>query len=148
MPAPGLNSSRGRRCVPNVVVDTGPLVSLFKRKDRDHARVVDYLKNHPCTLITTWPVVTEAWHLLSPPAALDLVRWIAAGGLVVCELGEAAAPEMAGLLAKYRDRPMELADASLVLLAQRTGVIEILTIDRADFDTYRLPDRRRFNQVL
>ncbi len=132
----------------NVIVDTGPLVSLFKRRDRDHARVISYLRNHPCTLITTWPVVTEAWHLISPPAALHLVRWIAAGGLVVCELGEGAAVEMARLLAKNAARPMDLADASLVLLAQRMGVLEILTIDRADFDTYRLPDRRRFNQVL
>lgn len=134
--------------MPNVIVDTGPLVSLFKRRDRDHVRVLGYLKNHPCTLMTTWPVVTEAWRLLAPPAALGLVRWIAAGGLVVCELGEGAAVEMARLLVKYRDRPMDLADASLVLLAQRTGLLDILTIDRADFDIYRLADRRRFNQVL
>ena len=55
---------------------------------------------------------------------------------------------MLGLLEKYRDRPMDIADVSLLVLAERLGVDEILTIDRADFDVYRLPNGRRFNQVL
>ena len=49
---------------------------------------------------------------------------------------------------KYRDRPMDLADASLVVLARRLRVADILTIDRADFDVNRLPGNRRFVQVL
>lgn len=55
---------------------------------------------------------------------------------------------MLALLQKYRDRPMDLANASLVVLAGRLGVAEILTIDRADFDVYRLAGNRRFVQVL
>ena len=55
---------------------------------------------------------------------------------------------MLSLMEKYHDRPMDLADASLVMIAARLGVSEILTIDRADFDIYRLPDDRRFVQVL
>jgi predicted nucleic acid-binding protein len=43
---------------------------------------------------------------------------------------------------------MDLADASLVLLASRLGIREILTIDRRDFDLYRLLDGREFVQVL
>ncbi|MGH6893399.1 MAG: hypothetical protein ACREEP_14195, partial [Dongiaceae bacterium] len=58
------------------------------------------------------------------------------------------AKRMLVLLEKYRDRPMDIADASLVVLAGRIGVNEILTIDRADFDVDRLPDGRRFVQVL
>ena len=39
---------------------------------------------------------------------------------------------------------MDFADASLVWLAAETGVTAVLTIDRADFETYRLPRGRRF----
>lgn len=99
-------------------------------------------------LVTTWLVVTEAWHLLSDPARLAMMRWINSGGAAVFELGADSGKRMLALLEKYRDRPMDVADASLVVLAERTGVNEILTIDRADFDVYRLPGGRRFDQVL
>ena len=57
-------------------------------------------------------------------------------------------PAMLALLEKYRDRPMNLTDASLVVLADRLGITEILTIDRSDFDVYRISGNRRFVQVL
>ncbi len=40
-----------------------------------------------------------------------------------------------------------LADASLVIAALKTGVTAIWTLDRGDFDTYRLPGRKRFRLV-
>ena len=132
----------------SIVADTGPLVALFKRRDRDHARVKRFLQQHPCALVTTWLVVTEAWHLLGEPARLGFARWIVAGGAAVLELRPEDPVAMLALLEKYSDRPMDLADASLVVLAERIGVQEILTIDRADFDVYRLSGNRRFEQVL
>ncbi len=92
--------------------------------------------------------MTETWHLIGAPARLEFMRWVAAGGVAVLEAGTDAETPMLALLEKYRDRRMDLADASLVLLAERVGVDEILTIDRADFDIYRLPRGRRFIQVL
>jgi predicted nucleic acid-binding protein len=134
--------------VRNVIADTGPLVALFARRDRDHLRVTRFLRENPCLLITSWLVVTEAWHLLSDQGRLALMRWIVAGGAAVLDFGENGAKAMLALLEKYRDRPMDVADASLVVLAERTGVNEILTIDRTDFDVYRLSKSRRFVQVL
>ena len=67
---------------------------------------------------------------------------------MVLDLGADALAELDRLLRQYRDRPMDLADASLVLLAERTGLTEILTIDRVDFDIYRLADGRSFEQVM
>ena len=132
----------------DIVVDTGPLVALFRRRDRDHARVAGYLRDNPCLLVTTWLVVTEAWHLLSGPARIAMMRWIDSGGAAVIEVRADGARRMLALLEKFYDRPMDIADASLVVLAERIGVNEILTIDRADFDIYRLPNGRRFVQVL
>ena len=132
----------------SIVVDTGPVVALFRRRDKHHPRVVRYLRENPCMLVTTWHVVTEAWHLLSGPARLGMMRWFDAGGAAVLEMGAGDTKRMLVLLEKYRDRPMDIADASLVVLAGRIGVNEILTIDRADFDVYRLPDASRFVQVL
>lgn len=132
----------------NIVADTGPLVALFARRDRAHERVVTFLRDNPCMLVTTWPVATEAWHLLAPSARLAFVRWLVGGGAAVFDLDERAGEAMLVLLEKYQDRPMDIADASLVVLAERIGVDEILTVDRADFDVYRLAKGRRFVQVL
>ena len=132
----------------NIIVDTGPLVALFRRRDRHHTRVVRFLREQPCMLLTTCHVVTEAWHLLSDAARLDMMRWIDAGGAAMFEIDAGGAKRMLALLQKYRDRPMDIADASLVVLAERIGINEILTIDRADFDVYRLPGGRGFVQVL
>jgi uncharacterized protein len=134
--------------VRSVLADTGPLVALFARRDRDHARVVRFLRDNPCILVTTWPVATEAWHLLASPARLGFARWLLGGGAAVLDLGEDGGKAALGLLEKYRDRPMDIADASLVVIAERTGIDEILTVDRSDFDVYRLSRGRRFAQVL
>jgi hypothetical protein len=134
--------------VRSVLADTGPLVALFARRDRDHARVVRFLRDNPCLLVTTWPVATEAWHLLAPSARLGYARWLLGGGAAILELGEDDHSAMLALLERYRDRPMDIADASLVTVAERTGINEILTVDRADFDVYRLAKGRRFVQVL
>ena len=57
----------------NIIVDTGPLVALFRRRDRDHARVVRFLREQPCMLLTTCHVVTEAWNN-------ELQKWILLDG--------------------------------------------------------------------
>ncbi len=52
------------------------------------------------------------------------------------------------LARKYADQPMDFADASVVLLAARSDVREVLRADRRDFAAYRLPGRVRFIDVL
>jgi predicted nucleic acid-binding protein len=138
----------GGRFVRNIVVDTGPLVALFVRSDRDHARVRAFLRDTPCVLVTTWPVATEACHLLPEAGRLKFMRWVVSGGVAAFELAPQDPPAMLALLEKYRDRPMDLADASLVVVAERLGITEVLTVDRSDFDVYRLSANRRFVQVL
>ena len=132
----------------NILVDTGPIVALLHKDDKHHKRVTSFIKQCGCGLLTTWPVMTEAWHLLPAHGRVALTGWALNGGVAVLDLGENVLTELDRLLRQYRDRPMDLADASLVLLAERTGLTEILTIDRADFDVYRLADGRSFQQVM
>lgn len=55
-----------------------------------------------------------------------------------------AAPRLRQLLRKYADRPMDLADASLVWAAEHTGIERLLTID-SDFSIFRLANGRRLS---
>ena len=129
-----------RHCVANVIPDTGPLVALFKRNDRHHPLAVDWFKRNKHRLLTTLPVVTEARHLVAPPAQQKLTAF-AALTLSVVDFGEDALERMHDLVSRYRDCPMDLADASLVLLADRTSVPSIATIDVSGFATFRSSSR-------
>ena len=79
---------------------------------------------------------------------LNFFQWVAGGGLRVIDLRTEDLRAIQALLEKYRDRPMDLADASLVILAERRGLDQVLTLDRRDFDVYRLSGGRKFEQVL
>jgi uncharacterized protein len=98
-------------------------------------------------LITTLPVVTEAWHLVAPSAQIKLAEF-AAKALSVIELGEDAMQRIHELVVRYRDRPMDLADASLVVLAERTGTQAIATIDAAGFGAFRTGSGKHFRLVF
>ena len=76
-------------------------------------------------------------------AQLDFYRWVAAGGVLVHELPNAVLERIMDLVEKYRDRPMDLADAMLVVVAETLGITEFISIDR-DFDIYRTSERAWF----
>ena len=118
-----------------VLVDAGAFIALFHRGDDDHARIAAYLRQHFGHLITTWPALAEASHLVGHKrvALLDYVaapRWRILGM-------EGAAPRLRDLMRKYSDRPMDLADASIIWAAEETGVLDVLTTDLTDFAIYR-----------
>jgi len=56
-------------------------------------------------------------------------------------------PRMRELMRKYRDLPMDLADAGLVRVAERERVSRVFTIDRRDFELYRSRGVRRFTII-
>ena len=67
------------------------------------------------------------------------------GDLEIAVQGPEQHPRLRALMEKYQDRPMDLADASLVALAEERGLREIFTLDRADFQIYRLHGRKTFH---
>jgi len=134
--------------VKSILVDAGPLIALFDRSDAHHSGVRDLIRDRPAQLISTWPVVTEVSHMLDfdVRAQLDFLRWVSARGVILHEIDEGALERIIELTSKYQDRPMDLADASLVVAAEQLNLYEVISIDR-DFDIYRTSDRKRITNV-
>ena len=130
----------------SILVDTGPLVALFHARDRHHEAAKAMLRANPAALVSTWPVITEACHFLGQAGKRALLTFIRRGGLRLEGLTVNDVPAIDALTARYAK--MDFADATLVLAAERTGISEIFTIDRRDFETYRLGSGKRFKLLL
>ena len=132
-----------------ILVDAGPLVAILHRDDRRHRECVQALGALRPPLGTTWPVVTEAMCLLgfSTEAQDELWSLIESGRLHLLGLDASDAPRMRALMRKYRDLPMDLADASLVAVAERDGVNKVFTLDHRDFGVYRPAKLGRFSII-
>jgi predicted nucleic acid-binding protein len=135
--------------VRGVLVDAGPLVALIDAGDRHHAACVAALQAVREPLVTVWPVFTEAVYLLGHSWRGQRALWsrIETDALALAALDATDAPRLRELMEKYRDLPMDLADAALVRVAEREGLTEIFTLDRRHFSIYRPGRRRRFAMV-
>ncbi|HEV8672733.1 MAG TPA: PIN domain-containing protein [Methylomirabilota bacterium] len=122
-----------------VLVDAGPLVALFDRSDPHHSRCRRSLRALTSPLVTVWPVVTEAAYLLgfAGEAQEALFEMLTTDVLGLLPLDARDVTRMRDLMRKYRDLPMDLADAALVRVAEREGISRIFTLDRRDFSLYR-----------
>jgi predicted nucleic acid-binding protein len=129
-----------------ILADTGPLVALFDPADAGHKRCADILARIQEPLCTTVPVLTEAFHLLAPGSigSQRLMDFVTARGLDVWFLDDRALTRAFELMVQYADRPMDLADASLVVLAETLKLRKVFTIDRSDFATYRIKHGHRY----
>lgn len=132
----------------STLVDAGSLIALVDRSDRHHRTVKRFLDDYRGQLLSTWPVLAEACHFMPERAQVRLLRWAAAGGLNVVEVPESVLSVIADWKEKYRNLPMDLADASLFWVAEQTGIRDILTIDLRDFAAYRLPGGKALTPVL
>ena len=123
-----------------ILVDTGPLVALFDPKDNEHQRCASVLRGLRAPLATTTPVLTEAFHILGPGSVgSDRLReFVEQGGLSVWFFDPRTLTRAFELMERYADHPMDLADASLVAAAESLGSRKVFTIDRNDFETYRV----------
>jgi len=132
------------------LVDTAALVAAFGVNQKHGDRYRELFKRAAAeawSLSTTWPCVVEASYLLDVPQRYTMLRWVAAGGVVVFPLPQEAIEEMVHSMVRYTAVPrteMDLADASLLWLAEDTGVLTIMTLDVRDFSRYRLADGRAF----
>ncbi len=103
-------------------------------------------------LITTWPIITETCYLLGEAldsqSQLRFIKALEEDYIEVFEIQFKHLPRIQQLMAKYADLPMDLADASLVLLAEELGHGKILSVDLRDFGTYRWKNHHPFQNLL
>lgn len=132
-----------------MLVDAGPLVALLDKRDPEHDACVVALKTIRDPLVTVWPAFAEAMYLLGQSWLAQKALWsrVETEALTLAALDETDAPRMRELMEKYRDLPMDLADAALVRVAERESLTEIFTLDRKHFSIYRSGRRRRFSIV-
>jgi predicted nucleic acid-binding protein len=125
-----------------VLADTGPLVAYLNRRDRHHAWAVECWKALTDPLWTCEAVVSEAVFLLqSAGADLNPMLQLIERDLVRLDFAiDDHRPDVFRLLRKYRDRPMSVADACLVRMAELADHSQVFTTDR-DFLVYRRKGR-------
>jgi len=132
------------------LTDAGPLIALIDADEQDHERCRKALDELRLPLLTTWPAFTEAMYLLARvggwKAQQALWRLVLREDLLVDPLSPEATVRAARLMETYADRPMDLADATLVALAEERGLTRVFTLD-ADFAIYKLRGRRHFDVV-
>lgn len=132
------------------LTDAGPLVALIDADEPDHQLCRTVLGQLRLPMATTWPAFTEAMHLLSRAGGTAgreaLWRLVLTGRLEVLDLSRSAVERSAELMSAYADLPMDLADATLVALAEERGHRRVFTLD-SDFQVYRLHGRQRFEVV-
>ena len=129
----------------DVLVDAGALVAFLDADDGEHERCLEALQRVRDPLATVWPALTEAMHLLAdtPRGANALCDMVCDRALKLLPLEGSEMARIKQLMEKYRDLPMDFADAALVRAAERDGLTRIVTFDR-HFGVYRLPRRTKF----
>lgn len=136
----------------SIIIDAGYLVALFSKRDHFHQAALatrPRIESH--FWISTWPVITETCHLLSsiqPILAQQFLVLCERKILNIFELRLDHFARIKTLMAKYEELPMDLADASLVILAEELGHGDIVSTDRRDFKTYRFKNHLPFRNLL
>jgi predicted nucleic acid-binding protein len=122
-----------------ILVDAGPMIALIHEDDNEHRRCREVFVTMNESLGTVWPAVAEAMYLLSFSWQAQAALWemIESGAVEVLPVGIDDVVRMKELMRKYRDLPMDLADAALVRVAERERLRRIFTLDRRDFQIYR-----------
>ena len=133
----------------SILIDAGPIIALFNRKDLYHQRIIEFLRGYTGKLITTWPVMTEVGHMLdySVNAQIAFLEWVGRGGVELYDVPVEKLNRIIEITGKYKDIPMDLANASLVVVSEETGIREILTTD-SDYYIYRTITKELIRNVL
>jgi len=133
-----------------ILLDTGPLVAFLNRHDAHHSWARAQFEQLPLPFLTCEAVLTEAAHLIERRAGLkadQLVAMMRAGAFRVDFQMAMHGSSLEALLRKYRDRPMDLADACLVRMAELYPQSRVLTLDVGDFSIYRVHQRQHISMI-
>ena len=132
----------------SALLDAGPLIALFDNSDKHHKKVLSFFQSFTGKLYTTWPVLTETMHFLNfnPNVQSDFLQWLQKDPIQIPEMGKANLEKLRKLILKYKNVPMDLADASLVLLSEEMNIKQIITLD-SDYIVYKI-NKKFFRNIL
>ena len=132
-----------------ILIDAGPIIALFDKDDKYHLKIMEFIKNRKFKFVTTTAVITEVSHMLdfNTNVQISFLEWIMNEGIILQEIIQKDIFRIVELSIKYSDRPMDFADATLVIAAEKTGIREIISID-SDFDIYRLPGKEMIKNIF
>ena len=130
----------------DALVDTGAILALMDGTNRWHEVCVDTFQQLRLPLVTSEAVLTEVFHLVGDNRHEMETAWkfIRSGAIRIAVIEDSELSGIQTLMLRYWDRPMDFADATLVYLARREGLSTVFTVDRSDFNTYRIEARKRF----
>ncbi len=127
-----------------VLLGTGPLVALLNAMDSSHELCLATFDALRAPLYTCWPVVTEAaWMLRNrrrPGESLAAAQ--SSGVFEILDLGANSLKDIAAIMTRYESLGLQMADATLLHLADRESIRTIFTLDRRDFTVVRLKRNR------
>lgn len=135
-----------------ILVDIGAWLALLDRGDLYHKACSEFFRTNREPLITTYPVLVECVHLMfrqvGVARTLVWVETLARAGVEVFVMRTDHLTRLSELMRQYADLPMDLADASLVLLAEENQEGRIVSTDQRDFHTYRWKSQYPFRNLL
>ncbi|RLA79149.1 MAG: pilus assembly protein [Epsilonproteobacteria bacterium] len=131
------------------IIDSGPIIALFDKSDKYHKGVLRFIESFNGELITSWAVITEVSHMLdfNLRVQIDFLKWIELGGIKLYDIPQNEIINIKIMMEKYLDIPMDLADATLMYIANKEKIKNIISID-SDFDIYRTLKKQSLNNLL
>lgn len=130
----------------SALLDTGALVALLDKSERNHERCVTFFEEFQGQLLTTEPVLTEVLYLLnaSIKAQKASIEFILKGGATLVPQSIESLERAITLMERYKNLPMDFADATLVALAEETETEGVFTLDIRGFSSYRIHGKKTF----
>ena len=121
------------------IVDTGPLVALLNRNDALHARCTEFFASLTEPPLLPISVMVEVCWLLEgdPTVEAAFLDAVAAGTFKLLPITEPDLTRIAELVRQYADFPLGTVDASVIALAERFALREIITLDQRHFRAVR-----------
>jgi predicted nucleic acid-binding protein len=132
-----------------VLIDTGAILALIDKSDDWHDVCTAVVSELPLPMLTSEAVLTELFHLAgeNPAKKESAWRFLREGIIVLATIEHPELQHIDALMSRYRDRPMDFPDATLVYLAERESLEAIFTVDQTDFTIYRIGGKRRFQII-
>jgi predicted nucleic acid-binding protein len=132
-----------------LLLDTGAFVALVDRDEKLHGDCVATLEKWTGPVVTTEAVLTETLYLVGPQwrAQKACLEFVLRGAFHLVPSSAKSLQRVAVLMERYRNVPMDFADATLVVLGEELETEWIFTLDRRGFSTYRMNRNRAFQIV-